>query len=74
MQYAYDDFNGIQQENDKLSQELSLYKKALELACEDCKRGYDLEYLSFDVVIGDVEDFKTRYLQQAKDEIDEQEK
>lgn len=74
MQYAYDDFNGIQQENDKLSQELALYKKALELACEDCKRGYDLEYLSFDVVIGDVEDFKTRYLQQAKDEIDEQEK
>ena len=46
-------------------------QKALELACDDCKRGYDLEYLSFDVVIGDVEDFKTRYLQQAKEEIDD---
>ena len=58
----------------ELERELALYKKALELSCEDCKRAYDLEYLSFDVSIGSIQDFKNVYLEKAREEIENEQK
>ena len=52
--------------------ELAIYKRALELACEDNKRAYELQYLKNDVNIGSVDAFKSEYLRKAKEELEEQ--
>ena len=51
--------------------ELAIYKRALELACEDNKRAYELQYLKNDVNIGSVDAFKSEYLRKAKEELEE---
>lgn len=51
--------------------QLAIYKRALELACEDNKRAYELQYLKNDVNIGSVDAFKSEYLRKAKEELEE---
>lgn len=53
-------------------QQLAIYKRALELACKDNKRAYDLQYLESDVLISNVEAFVGEYLRKAKEELEEQ--
>ena len=53
-------------------QQLAIYKRALELACKDNKRAYELQYLKNDVNIGSVDAFKSEYLRKAKEELEEQ--
>ena len=53
-------------------QQLAIYKRALELACEDNKRAYELQYLKNDTHIGSVDAFKSEYLRKAKEELEEQ--
>lgn len=52
--------------------ELAIYKRALELACQDNKRAYELQYLKNDVNIGSVDAFKSEYLRKAKKELEGQ--
>lgn len=51
--------------------ELAIYKRALELACEDNKRAYELQYLRNDINIGSVDAFENEYLRKAKEELEE---
>ena len=57
---------------EELDKVLAIYKRALELACEDNKRAYELQYLKNDVNIGSVDAFKSEYLRKAKEELEEQ--
>lgn len=60
----YNEFKHSKQEN-------AMLKKALDLACADCERAYDLEYLKWNVKISNSEEFKKEYLRKAKESIDE---
>lgn len=56
----------------RIKRDLAIYKRALELACKDNKRAYDLQYLESDVLISNVEAFVGEYLRKAKEEFEEQ--
>lgn len=51
----------------KLEEALAVYRQAYRLACEKCKRAYDLEYISCDCKIGSVASFEKQFLVQAKE-------
>lgn len=51
----------------KLEEELAVYRQAFRLACEKCKRAYDLEYISCDCKIGSVTSFEKQFLAQARE-------